>query len=317
MKRNSKGISKIGWMSTQTEKTFKTYCDCKAQKLPLRLIVVACVIVSVIWVAGFLVFMSTIEISANAAAEEQKSLERLEVFETYCIQTTELPACADSPYLFDISENDFSLSQPYSTPEDLTLEAESYETQIINILVPPRNNYLTPCAMKIIDYYENIPEPDIPEPEPEIQTVEVLNAPITQARCYFKSWMDWRAITARNSRQWRLQQIAYTCDDGFRRVDGMYMIALGTYFLYNGVGDVFDITLSSGVTFRAVVGDVKSNNHTDPTNRFHLSDGSVIEFLVDRQVMCRSILSMGNISVAGFPGTITSIARVPELFIPV
>ena len=147
--------------------------------------------------------------------------------------------------------------------------------------------------------------------------VPVLQATIPTARCYFKSWMDWRAITYRNSRQWRMQQISYTCEAGFRRVDGLYMIALGTYFLYNGVGDVFDVTLSTGITFRAVVGDIKCDRHTDPTNRFHLSDGSVVEFVVDRQVMCRSILSLGNISSAGFPGDIVSIQRVPELFIAV
>ena len=163
-------------------------------------------------------------------------------------------------------------------------------------------------------YEEPCEGPEIPEP---VVFVPVLQNPIPQARCYFKSWMDWRAITYRNSRQWRMQQIAYTCDYGFRRVDGLYMIALGTYFLYSGVGDVFDITLSSGVTFRAVVGDIKSDRHTDPTNRFHISDGSVIEFVVDRQIMCRRVLSRGNISYAGFPGTVESIVRVPELFIAV
>ena len=158
--------------------------------------------------------------------------------------------------------------------------------------------------------------------EPETETVEdvyvsVLEGAISQARCYFKSWMDWRSITYRNSRQWRMQQIAYTCDYGFRRVDGLYMIALGTYFLYHGVGDVVDITLSTDITFRAVVGDIKDDRHTDPTNRFHRSDGSVIEFIVDRRVMCRSVLSMGNMSYGGFPGEVVGIRRLPELFVEV
>ena len=96
------------------------------------------------------------------------------------------------------------------------------------------------------------------------------------------------------------------------------MIALGTYFLYHGVGDVFEITLSSGRVFRAVVGDVKSDRHTDPTNRFHLSDGSMVEFIVDRYVMCRYVLrTRGDISFAGFPGEVTSIERLPELFVAV
>ena len=158
------------------------------------------------------------------------------------------------------------------------------------------------------------PEENIEKP---VVSVPVLQEPIVAARCHFKSWMDWRSITYRNSRQWRMQQIAYTCDDGFRRVEGLYMIALGTYFLYGGVGDVFDITLSSGVTFRGVVGDIKCDRHTDPTNRFHLVDGSVVEFIVDREVMCRSILSRGDIAFAGFHGDIVSVERIPELFVVV
>jgi len=154
-------------------------------------------------------------------------------------------------------------------------------------------------------------------PEP-LYTIPVLHAPIPAARSQFKSWMDWRSITYRNSRQWRRQQIAYTCDTGFRRVNGLYMIALGTYFLYQGVGDVFDITLSSGITFRGVVGDVKSDRHTDPTNRFHVSDGSIVEFIVDRQVMCRyALFTRGDVSFAGFPGEVVFIERIPELFIEV
>jgi len=150
-----------------------------------------------------------------------------------------------------------------------------------------------------------------------METIVVLQEPIPAARCNFKSWMDWRAITSRSSRQWRLQQIAYTCDNGLRRVDGLYMIALGTYFLHYGVGDVFEITLSSDLVFRAVVGDVKSDAHTDPTNRFHLTDGSVVEFIVDRNNMPEQARRMGDMSFGGFPGYVVSIVRLPDLFIAV
>lgn len=193
--------------------------------------------------------------------------------------------------------------------------------------------------IELLYHYVNAPQfkptnTILPLPEPEdVQTVEaaytlayfyptefvtVLSQTIYGARCHFKSWMDWRSITYRNSRQWRIQQIAYTCDIGFRRVDGLYMVALGTYFLHHGVGEVFDITLSSGITFRAVVGDIKSDAHTDPTNRFHMSDGSVVEFIVDRYVMDPYVLrTRGDVSFAGFPGNVVGMVRIPELFISV
>jgi len=156
----------------------------------------------------------------------------------------------------------------------------------------------------------------VPQPYEPYETI-IAHGPFirTEARCYFKTWMDWRTITSRNSRQWQLQQIAYTCEDGFRRIDGMYMIALGSYYLHHGVGDVFEITLSGGLTFRAVVGDVKSDLHTDPTNRFQRYDGSVIEFIIDRRVIDREVLRMGNVSSTGFNGRIVSIVRLPELFV--
>jgi len=206
----------------------------------------------------------------------------------------------------------FLFSTTSGTVNDITF---AYETPKFYIPPPPP----PPMPAAITQAYDPNNE-NIYEPECEIANiayVQVLQGTISLARCYFKSWMDWRSITYRNSRQWRMQQVAYTCDYGFRRVDGLYMIALGTYFLYHGVGDVFDITLSSDITFRAVVGDIKDDRHTDPTNRFHRSDGSVVEFIVDRQVMCRSVLSMGNVSFAGFPGEVVSIKRLPELFIEI
>jgi len=185
----------------------------------------------------------------------------------------------------------------------------------VSIPIPPM-----PDLFEHLESYQNFDQPEnnlFEENEITELFMPVLQEVISNANCYFKSWMDWRSITYRNSRQWRMQQIAYTCDEGFRRVDGLYMIALGTYFLCGGVGDVFDVTLSTGITFRAVVGDIKCDRHTDITNRFHLTDGSVVEFIVDRQVMCQDILSRGNISFSRFYGNVTTIKRLPELFIEV
>jgi len=203
-------------------------------------------------------------------------------------------------------------------PPSITKSVHENVTEPPSILIPPP---ILPASVVYVTTYKYTPEyTSKPEAEKFQPTkfIQVLSQPVYGARCHFKSWMDWRSITSRSSRQWRMQQIAYTCELGFRRVNGLYMIALGTYFLYGGVGDVFEITLSGGRTFRAVVGDVKSDRHTDPTNRFHLSDGSLVEFIVDREVMCRYVLrTRGDVSFAGFPGYVVSIYRIPELFIAV
>lgn len=45
-----------------------------------------------------------------------------------------------------------------------------------------------------------------------------------------KTWMPYTAITSRGSKQYKLQQIAYTGDYGIRMVNGRYCVALGSHF---------------------------------------------------------------------------------------
>jgi hypothetical protein len=132
--------------------------------------------------------------------------------------------------------------------------------------------------------------------------------PIGQ-RSSFKSWMDFRMITNRTSRQWELQQHAYTDDNGFRRHGDLYMVAVGTYFLENGVGDILEITFSTGDSIRAVVGDVKDDRHTCEYNRESVADGSVVEFIVDRRQLDRMAVLMGCMTYAGMVGEVMEITR--------
>ena len=144
-------------------------------------------------------------------------------------------------------------------------------------------------------------------------TVEVRTVP--ESRSNFKSWMDYRTITNRSSRQWTLQQSAWTDADGFRRFgDDYYMVAVGTYYLKDGVGDVLEIEFSSGIVIKAVVGDIKSDRHTDETRRFTLTDGSVVEFIVDRHEISQLARRMGDMSYAGITGDVVSITNFGRYF---
>lgn len=69
----------------------------------------------------------------------------------------------------------------------------------------------------------------------------------------------------------------YIDENGFLRTDNDYIIALGTYF-GEEKGTRYLITLEDGTTFTAILGDTKSDNHTDETHRFQKYDKSVIEF---------------------------------------
>ena len=123
----------------------------------------------------------------------------------------------------------------------------------------------------------------------------------------FKSFMDYRTLTNRQSKQYALQQSAYTDEQGFRRYNGYYMIALGTYYT-NGVGERFRITLEGGQSFLAITGDIKSDAHTDRLHQHR--GGNIVEFIVDRRHISSSCQRMGDMSYAGFSGRIASIEKL-------
>ena len=159
----------------------------------------------------------------------------------------------------------------------------------------------------------------MPEPErieiPELPIVPVVGLdggtryrPALGARPWFFSWMSYRAVTNRNSNQWGLQHnYAYTCTEGFRRVDGIKTVAVGTFYLNRGVGDILHVELDSGLSFYVVVGDVKSDVHTDPTNRFILANGCMLEFIVDVPQISERSRQMGDMTHSGLPGSVVSI----------
>lgn len=126
----------------------------------------------------------------------------------------------------------------------------------------------------------------------------------------FKSFMDWRSITLRSSEQYKLQRQAYTDKQGFRRYQGKYMIALGSYYAQY-IGQEFRITLSSGVVIDAVVGDFKADKDTDRTHRYCKDKGiyNVVEFIIDKRVMPLWVRERGDVSPLGLKGEIISIER--------
>ena len=128
----------------------------------------------------------------------------------------------------------------------------------------------------------------------------------------FKSYMSFKAITNTRSAQYKLQQKCWTDDEGLRRYNDDYVIALGTYYA-DHIGERFKITLDTGESFTAVVGDFKANRHTDSKNQYYDSGNgrkNVVEFVVDTSELNRKARRMGDISyIEGFAGNIRSIEK--------
>lgn len=146
---------------------------------------------------------------------------------------------------------------------------------------------------------------------------------INKAGTARKNYMDYRTITDKESLQYRMQHDGktFTNAKGLRvRMSNVApgqlcnLIAMGTYWGY--CMSEYIITLSGGLTFRVMLGDIKANRDTDALNKYQKSDGSLIEFIVDTPIMRKAnpmTTKMGDVSYAGFKGTVVKVQTVRKV----
>jgi hypothetical protein len=125
----------------------------------------------------------------------------------------------------------------------------------------------------------------------------------------FKSYTNYKLLRA-DSQQGRLQKLAYSDENGLRKVGEYYCVALGTYY-GTTIGDCYIVTLSSGSKFKMTLCDVKADVHTDRNNQYTVVNGCMTEFYVDYSNFNSRAKRAGTISViAGFEGDVVSIEKL-------
>lgn len=130
----------------------------------------------------------------------------------------------------------------------------------------------------------------------------VHEEPITPSARF--TYMSWQAITNRSSTQWQIQQQAYTGEGGLRFYRGRPLVAIGTGW-GGWVGDTIRVRFSSGETLDAIVGDIKSDAHTCPSNITTAHNGCQLEFIVDIPSLCPDARRMGCMArFLGVAGTV-------------
>lgn len=132
----------------------------------------------------------------------------------------------------------------------------------------------------------------------------------------FKSYMDYRTITDKTSQQYKLQHSGaiYTDKEGFRKSGDNFLVALGTYYS-DVIGEELEITLDSGESFKAMLGDIKDNKDTDKNNQYHKTDGSVVEFIVDSRKLLSTMKRMGDCSYSkenNFKGNVVNVSKIKK-----
>ena len=154
---------------------------------------------------------------------------------------------------------------------------------------------------------ENTALPENSPPAEEVTNIEQLYEVSTEASS-FKSYMDYRALTDTSSTQYEMQQRAYTDDNGLRKIDEHFCVAMGTY--YGELGDILRIETDEGATWTVILSDIKSDVHTDSTHRYTTANHCMMEFIVDTNAMNYDIKQSGTVNALGFQGKICKVTKL-------
>ena len=132
---------------------------------------------------------------------------------------------------------------------------------------------------------------------------------------YFKSYMDYRAITDKNSYQYKLihsEKISICSDGLLRDKNGFIAVALGSYYSTK-IGERFIITFENGNKIKVITCDAKADKDTI-NGANHKTDGSMIEMIIDVSKAKKYYpmgIKMGDFNYEeGFQGNIIKIVKV-------
>lgn len=126
----------------------------------------------------------------------------------------------------------------------------------------------------------------------------------------FKSYMAYTAITNKASKQYKLQQSAYTGENGFRYIDGRPMVAVGTGWGLS-IGDIALITCENNNSFEVVIGDYKANKDTTSDNKTTLSNNCRCEFIIDIKELNSTVKRSGNVAVLNqYKGYVINVQKI-------
>lgn len=116
-----------------------------------------------------------------------------------------------------------------------------------------------------------------------------------------KLFTDYRVYNLWYTPHYRLQQSAWTDNQGLRRYNKDYIVALGSYYSTN-IGDRFEITLDTGKIFTVILGDGKVDADCDIKNMYTPcvdyegnTVANLLEFIIDENVLDSEVYNYGSL----------------------
>lgn len=118
---------------------------------------------------------------------------------------------------------------------------------------------------------------------------------------HVKFFTDYRYYSLWYTPHYRLQQSAWTDEQGLRRYNEDYIVALGSFYSTD-IGDRFEITLDTGKTFTVILGDGKVDEDCDSRNMYTPcidyggnAAANLLEFVIDETVLDSEVYSYGSL----------------------
>lgn len=238
-------------------------------------------------------------------AEEQKaSIERLEriTVEAAAIEESDAMKSAEA-------EKQEAIRQEQERQQSIKLERQ--------VVFQQEQERLAQDALVAAKYDLTVEEYRICMSAPE-------NVPNENPECKSdkKTYMDYRSVTHQNTNQYKLLNSRWCYTDpytGIRMFDGRYCIAVGSYYTTK-IGTKIDVVLEGGGIIRCVLGDCKSDSHTDSMHQYHTggwdrgrwwpADGSVVEFVVDGNVFDSG--GTGTVNYSSMQGKVVKVVVLDE-----
>lgn len=179
--------------------------------------------------------------------------------------------------------------------QDMSIMAKNVDN--INIIITNKNlfkSYIRKREVTNIDTSSDEIEEIVTESETETDAIrEYIDMKVPPNKV-FKSYMDEQYITNKASNQYVLKH-QYELDNttGIYMVDDRYCCALGSYYT-TAIGQKFDVVMKSGDIIPCILADCKDDAHTDALKQYTVANGSVVEFVVNEEILIPKISVNGN-----------------------
>lgn len=193
-------------------------------------------------------------------------------------------------------------------PPELKIYKTGWATCRVNVRISPNTN----CEiLDVLEYNSEVEYTEYTSDWVEIKykdtTGYVFKKYISNEKCNykiydapyssgFKSYMPYKAITLKTSKQYKLQQqYAYTGEYGIRQVNDRFCVAVGSYYTKE-IGTYLDLILENGTVIPCILADQKADHDTDSNNKITEHNGCLSEFVVDSSSLYRLAKTYGDIS---------------------